>query len=161
MLKTVKKISSHPTCKKNVLEKFIGFTSFELHQRSSFCYLLGRSQLRSFFLLSNGCLFNSTNRVLATSDNYHVPIEKANEMTYFWEDYSNKLSFKRRCVNKVCTLLDCTEKKATELVEEHPILFLEDVDNTWENTNLLMENGLTIKIIKQNIWLLYFNHGMF
>lgn len=160
MLNTVQKISSRPTCNRNVLEKFIGFAPFWSHQPSLFCYPPGQSQCRSFFLLSNGCLFNSTNRVLAASDNYHVPIEKSNEMTYFWEDYSKKLSFKRRCINKVSTLLDCEQKEAAELVEEHPVLFLEDIDHVWENINLLTENGISTDMIKENIWLLYFNLGM-
>ncbi|KAK7573888.1 hypothetical protein V9T40_011079 [Parthenolecanium corni] len=161
MLKTVKKVSSHPTCNKNVLEKFIGPTVFGFNHQSSFCYLPGQSQFRSFFLLSNGCLFNSTNRVLATSDNYHVPIEKANEMNYFWEDYTKKISFKRRCVNKVATLLNCKEKIATALVDEHPVLFLEDINNTWENIQLLIESGISKDTIKKNIWVLYFDHGMY
>lgn len=153
---TVKKISSLSSCNGNILERIIGTTSF-----NSNCLGLpsSRNQFRSFFLLSNGCLFNSTHRVLATSDNYHVPIEKANEMNYFWEDYAKNLSFKRRCINKVCTYLKCNEKTATDLVAEHSILFLEDIENTFENIQLLTEKGVSPVTLLKNLWILYFDHG--
>lgn len=106
---------------------------------------------RSFYLLSNSCLFNCSSQHL-TPDYYQTDDQK--DFTEFLKIYNSQLNFKRRCIKKLVVAFKCSSNEASLLIQKEPILFLDEIDNTIEKTKYLLKKDIPLSFMINNLWIL-------
>lgn len=113
---------------------------------------------RSFYLLSNSCLFSCSSQHL-TSDYCQTDDEK--DFTAFLKIYNSQLNFKRRCINKLVVVFECNPKEASLLMEKEPILFLDEIDSTIEKIKYFVSKEIPLNFMINNLWILRMQQCMF
>lgn len=116
-----------------------------------------RHQSRDFFIMSHENLIsNSPNDESKISEIEDSSQTKTQQIGYFWKHYSRNVTYKERCALRVAEALECFEHKGEAICDDHPRLFLDEIDATIDCINELVNQGLPRSVIRNNVWILYF-----